>query len=258
MLDKQALGLVEGKTCIVTGGAGSIGLATVRTLLAEGARVMLVDLDADKLAGLVRDLGTDRAAFVAADVTDVLQTRRYVSETVARFGKIDVLFSNAGNDGPLMPITEYPEDLFDKIIATHVRGCFLACKYVIPQMNDGGSIVITASIVGVKGVPGNCSYVAAKHALMGLMRCVAREVAARRIRVNSVNPGPVDNVFMRTAEKTMSTLLGRDAGEWFDEQIPLGRHARPEEIAQAVCFLASDRSSYTSGTALMVDGAFCA
>jgi NAD(P)-dependent dehydrogenase (short-subunit alcohol dehydrogenase family) len=177
---------------------------------------------------------------------------------VARFGKIDVLFSNAGNDGPLMPITEYPEDLFDKIIATHVRGCFLACKYTIPQMNDGGSIIITASIVGVKGVPGNCSYVAAKHALMGLMRCVAREVAARRIRVNSVNPGPVDNVFMRTAEKTMSTLLGRDAGEWFDEQIPLGRHARPEEIAQAVCFLASDRSSFTSGSALMVDGAFCA
>ena len=103
-----------------------------------------------------------------------------------------------------MPITEYPEDLFDEIIATHVRGCFLSCKYSIPQMNDGGSIIITASIVGVIGVPGNCSYVAAKHALMGLMRCVAKEVAPRGIRVNSVNPGPVDNVFMRTAEKTMS------------------------------------------------------
>lgn len=163
VLATQASGLVEGKTCIVTGGAGSIGLAAARTLLAEGAKVMLVDLDADKLKRTVRELATDKAAFVAA-----------------------------------------------------------------------------------------------KHALMGLMRCVAREVAARRIRVNSVNPGPVDNVFMRTAEKTMSQLLGRDAGEWFDEQIPLGRHARPEEIAQAVCFLASDRSSYTSGTALMVDGAFCA
>jgi NAD(P)-dependent dehydrogenase (short-subunit alcohol dehydrogenase family) len=139
-----------------------------------------------------------------------------------------------------------------------VRGCFLSCKYTIPQMNDGGSIIITSSIVGIKGVPGNCSYVAAKHALMGLMRCVSKEVAARRIRVNSVNPGPVDNVFMRTAEKTMTQILGRDAGEWFDEQIPLGRHARPEEIAQAVCFLASERSSFTSGTALMVDGAFCA
>ena len=107
----QASGLVEGKTCIVTGGAGSIGLATVRTLLAEGAKVMLVDFDADKLKRTVRELGTDNAAFVAADVTDAAQTRNYVNETVARWGKIDVLFSNAGNDGPLMPITEYPEDL---------------------------------------------------------------------------------------------------------------------------------------------------
>ncbi len=252
------MGLVEGKTCIVTGAAGSIGLATVKVLLAEGAKVMLVDLDADKLAHVVRELGTNKAAFVPADVTDSAQTRRYVDETVSYWGKVDVLFSNAGNDGPLMPITEYPEDLFDRIIATHVRGCFLACKYTIPQMNDGGSIIITSSIVGVKGVPHNCSYVAAKHALMGLMRCVSKEVAPRRIRVNSVNPGPVDNVFMRTAEKTMSDMLGRDAGEWFDEQIPLGRHAVPEEIAQAVCFLSSDRSSYTSGTALMVDGGFCA
>ena len=127
----QASGLVEGKTCIVTGGAGSIGLATVRALLAEGAKVMLVDLDTDKLKHTVRELGTDNAAFVAADVTDAAQTRNYVEETVARWGKIDVLFSNAGNDGPLMPITEYPEDLFDKIIATHVRGCFLSCKYTI-------------------------------------------------------------------------------------------------------------------------------
>ena len=252
------MGLVEGKTCIVTGAAGSIGLATVKVLLAEGAKVMLVDLDADKLAHVVRELGTNKAAFVPADVTDSAQTRRYVDETVLYWGKVDVLFSNAGNDGPLMPITEYPEDLFDRIIATHVRGCFLACKYTIPQMNDGGSIIITSSIVGVKGVPHNCSYVAAKHALMGLMRCVSKEVAPRRIRVNSVNPGPVDNIFMRTAEKTMSDMLGRDAGEWFDEQIPLGRHAMPEEIAQAVCFLSSDRSSYTSGTALMVDGGFCA
>jgi len=113
-LATQASGLVEGKTCIVTGGAGSIGLATVRALLAEGAKVMLVDLDTDKLEHTVRELGTDNAAFVAADVTDAAQTRNYVEETVARWGKIDVLFSNAGNDGgPLMPITEYPEDLFD-------------------------------------------------------------------------------------------------------------------------------------------------
>jgi len=251
------VGLVEGKTCIVTGGAGSLGLASVRALLAEGAKVMLVDLDADKLAGIVRELATDRAAFVAADVTDAAQTRNYVDQTVARWGKIDVLFSNAGNEGPLLPVTEYPEDAFDRIVATHVRGGFLACKYTIPQMNDGGSIIITSSIVGVRGAAGNCAYGTAKHALMGLMRCVARE-APRRIRINTINPGPVDDEFMRIAERTMSQELGRDAGHWFDENIPLGRHAEPQEIAQAVCFLASDRSSYTSGTALMVDGAFCA
>jgi NAD(P)-dependent dehydrogenase (short-subunit alcohol dehydrogenase family) len=255
---EEAVGLVEDKTCIVTGGAGSLGLASARVLLAEGAKVMLVDLDAEKLGRTVRELATNRASFVAADVADAAQTRNYVGETVARWGKVDVLFSNAGNDGPLMPITEYPEDLFDRIMATHVRGGFLACKYTIPQMNDGGSIIITSSTVGVKGVPFNCSYVAAKHALMGLVRCVAKEVAPRRIRVNSVNPGPVDNAFMRTAEKSMSQMLGRDAGDWFDEQIPFGRHAEPDEIAQAVCFLASDRSKYTSGNALMVDGAFCA
>src|SRR5271169_2469909 len=137
---------------------------------------MLVDLDADKQAHTFRELGTDKAAFVAADVTDAAQTRKYVDDTVARWGKIDVLFSNAGDDGPLMPITEYPEDQFDRIMATHVRGCFLACKYTIPHMNDGGSIIITSSTVGVKGVPGNCAYVAAKHALMGLMRGTAKEV----------------------------------------------------------------------------------
>src|SRR5271170_6136346 len=107
---EETVGLVEDKTCIVTGGAGSLGLASVRVLLAEGASVMLVDLDADKLARTVRELGTNRAAFVAADVTDAAQTRKYVGETVKLWGKIDVLFSNAGNDGPLSPITEYPED----------------------------------------------------------------------------------------------------------------------------------------------------
>lgn len=255
---EEFLGLVEGKTCIVTGGAGSLGFASARALVAEGAKVMLVDLDGDRLAKAARELGADRAAFVAANVTDAEQTRRYVAETVALWGKIDVLFSNAGNDGPLSPITDYPEDLFDQIIATHVRGCFLALKYTIPHMNDGGSIIVTSSTVGLKGVPGNCSYVAAKHALMGIVRCVCKEVAPRRIRVNSVNPGPVDNPFMRTAEKTLSQVIGRDAGKWFDEQIPFGRHAKPEEIAQAVCFLASDRSSYTTGMPLLVDGGFIA
>jgi NAD(P)-dependent dehydrogenase (short-subunit alcohol dehydrogenase family) len=121
-------------------------------------------------------------------------------------------------------------------------------------MKDGGSVIITSSITGVKGVPGTTAYTAAKHALMGIMRVVAKEVAPRRIRVNSVNPGPVDNSFMRTAEESMTKLMGRDAGDFFDELIPLGRHSDPKEVAEAVLFLASARSSYITGAPIMVDG----
>jgi len=252
------MGQLDGKVCIVTGAAGSIGFATTQLMLQEGARIMLVDLSKDRLKQAMATLGRDRADYIVADVTQADHVRNYVDQTVTKWGKVDILFSNAGNDGPIIPTVDYPEDLFDKIIATHVRGCFLACKYAIPQMNDGGSIVITSSITGVKGVAGNCSYVAAKHALVGLMRCIAKEVAPRRIRVNTVNPGPIDNEFMRIAERSMSQLIGRDAGRMFDEIIPLGRHGLPEEVARAVLFLASDQSSFTSGSTLMVDGAMCA
>lgn len=252
------MGELDGKVCVVTGAAGSIGLATVRAMVKHGASVMMVDISADRLKAAATTLDPKRVDAVVADVTDAGATRNYFTRAVERFGSIDVLFSNAGIDGKLMPITEYPEDLFDAIIASHIRGGFLACKYGLPHIKDGGSIIITSSIVGLKGVPGNCSYVMAKHALTGLMRGLAREVAHRRIRVNTVNPGPIDNDFMRTAEKHMSALIGRDAGDFFDEQIPLHRHGNPDEVAEAVCFLASDRSSYTSGSALMVDGGFCA
>lgn len=252
------MGCLDGKVCIVTGAAGSIGLATTQLMLQEGAKVMLVDLSEDRLNQAAAVLDSERTDYAIADVTHAAQVRNYVDRTVARWRKIDVLFSNAGNDGPIIPTIDYPEDLFDKIVATHVRGCFLACKYAIPQMHDGGSIVITSSITGVKGVAGNCSYVAAKHALVGLMRCIAKEVAPRGIRVNTVNPGPIDNDFMRTAERSMSCLLGRDAGKMFDEIIPLKRHGLPDEVARAVLFLASGQSSYTSGSTLMVDGAMCA
>lgn len=255
---EECVGELDGKVCVVTGAAGSIGLATVKAMLREGARVMMVDFNADGLRTAAGTLDPARVDSVVADVTDAAQTRNYFARTVERFGPIDVLFSNAGLDGKLMPITEYPEDLFDKIVASHVRGGFLACKYGLPHMKDGGSIIITSSIVGLKGVPGNCSYVMSKHALTGLMRGLAREAAPRRIRVNTVNPGPIDNDFMRTAEVHMSRLIGKDAGEFFDEQIPLHRHGKPEEVAEAVCFLASDRSSYTNGSAVMVDGGFLA
>ena len=132
----------------MTGGAGSIGLATARLFLREGAKVMLIDLDEAGLEAAVRLLDDGNVATVAADAGDASATRDYIERTVQKFGAIDVLFSNAGNQGPVVPVTEYPEDAFDNQISVHVRGAFLARKYGLPSMRDGGSLIITSSVVG--------------------------------------------------------------------------------------------------------------
>ena len=250
------MGLLEGKNCIVTGGAGSLGQATARLFLAEGARVMLVDLREDDLRRAAEALAAaDGAlAWAAADVTQAAMVEGFVASTVARFGRIDVLFSNAGIFGTVAPIADYPEDVFDAVYAVHVKGAFLACKYAVPQMNDGGSIVIASSVAGTRGDPGVHGYITAKHAQIGLMRCLAKELAPRRIRVNTIHPGPIDNDFQAEVETSLGAIIGRDATQFFDEQIPLGRHGRPEEIARSVLYLASQQSSFTTGAMLMVDG----
>ena len=252
------MGKLDGKVCIITGGAGSLGLAAARLFLAEGARVMLVDrnnADPEKAAGA---LGTANAAATVADVARANDVRNFVAATTDRWGKIDVLFSNAGNFGTVAPIDSYPEEVFDAVQAVHVRGAFLACKYTVPQMNDGGSIIITSSIVGVTGAPGVYGYVTAKHAQVGLMRSLAKELASRRIRVNTLHPGPIDNTFQAAVEADLSKAMGRDATAYLNEAIPLGRHAAPEEIARSALYLASDDSTFTTGMTLMVDGGMSA
>jgi NAD(P)-dependent dehydrogenase (short-subunit alcohol dehydrogenase family) len=248
------LGLLDGKTCIVTGGAGSLGLAAARLFLEQGAQVALVDRDAAALATNADGFDRKRVALIGADVSRADDTRRYVGATVERFGAIHVLFSNAGNFGTVAPIQDYPEDVFDAVLAVHVKGAFLACKYAVPHMNDGGSIVITSSVAGTRGDPGVHGYITAKHAQIGLMRCLAKELAPRRIRVNSIHPGPIDNSFQRDVEAGLTPIIGRDGGAFFNEMIPLGRHGSPEEIARSVLYLASDQSSFTTGAMLMVDG----
>lgn len=257
------MGQLQNKTCIITGGAGSIGWASAALFLQEGARVMLVDLHAAELDGAaarLQALGVpaERIAVHSADVGLAADVAGYVAAAVARFGKIDVLFSNAGNAGAIAPIAAYPEDVFDEVYRVHVKGAFLACKYGIPQMNDGGSIVITSSVVGLMGSPGPYAYISAKHAQVGLMRSVAKEVAARRIRVNTIHPGPTENAFQAGIEQQLSNILGRDATAFLDELIPLHRHAQPEEIARAVLFLASGQSSFVTGATLAVDGGMTA
>jgi NAD(P)-dependent dehydrogenase (short-subunit alcohol dehydrogenase family) len=248
------MGLLDGKTCIVTGGAGSIGLATARLFLAEGARVMLADLVQDALKAALQGLDPNRSAVVVTDVTRGDSVQGCVEATVSRWGKIDVLFSNAGNFGVVAPIESYPEDVFDAVYAVHVKGALLMAKYAVPQMNEDGAIVITSSVAGARGDPGVYAYIAAKHAQVGLMRCLAKELAPRRIRVNTIHPGPVDNSFQAAVENQVSGIIGRDATRFFNEMIPLGRHGSPDEIARSVLYLASAQSSFTTGAMLMVDG----
>jgi NAD(P)-dependent dehydrogenase (short-subunit alcohol dehydrogenase family) len=246
---------MDGKICVVTGAAGSIGLASAKLFAAEGARVTLVDREPGALASAAQAIGAaDRVAWQAADVADAAATQRYIAETVKRFGKIDVLFSNAGVSGAIAPITDYPDELFDRVIAVNVRASFLACKYGLPQMNDGGSIIITSSIMGVKANPNIVGYATSKHAVIGLMRVVAKEVAPRGIRVNVLAPGPVDNSFQADIEKRLSDVIGIDATEMINRNIPLGRHASADEIARTALFLASDASSFSTGGVYMADG----
>jgi NAD(P)-dependent dehydrogenase (short-subunit alcohol dehydrogenase family) len=261
--ESAAMRQLESKTCIVTGGAGSIGLASARVFLEEGARVMLVDLHEGGLVRAVDSLTAaglprERMAMRTADVTRAADVSGFVDATVARWGKLDVLFSNAGNAGAIGPIESYPEDVFDDVYRVHVKGAFLACKYALPRMNDGGSIVITSSVVGLMGSPGPYAYITAKHAQVGLMRSVAKEVAARRIRVNTIHPGPTRNRFQAEIERDLSGIMGRDATAVLDELIPLHRHAEPEEIARAVLFLASAQSSFITGVTLAVVGGMTA
>jgi len=255
-MEGKTMGIMAGKVCVITGGAGSLGFESARLLLQEGAKVMLVDCNEENLARASKTLNasTDSLGTTKANVADTQETQKYIHQTVSRWGKIDVLFSHAGISGAIKPITEYPEEVFDAVMAINIRGTFLACKYGLPQMNDGGSIIITSSIMGVTADPGVCAYVTSKHALVGLMRTVAKEAALRKIRVNVVAPGPIDNSFQSKIEDRLSEVVGEDGTEFLNRVIPLGRHGRAEEVARMVLFLASDQSSFSTGSVFMSDG----
>ena len=245
---------LDGKTCIVTGGAGSLGAAAARLFVEHGANVLLVDRDETGLEKAAASLPAESVATIAADVSQADGAATYAALALARFGGIDVLFSNAGNFGTVAPIADYPDDVFDAVMAVHVRGAYLAAKHVSPHMRRGGSIVITSSVAGVRGDAGVYAYITAKHAQVGLMRCLAKELAPRGIRVNTIHPGPVDNGFQLDVEKGLGAAMGVDGTAFFNGLIPLGRHGSPEEIARSILYLASDDSSFVTGATLMVDG----
>jgi NAD(P)-dependent dehydrogenase (short-subunit alcohol dehydrogenase family) len=144
--------------------------------------------------------------------------------------------------------------VFRRVLDVHVLGAFLVLKHGLPRLSDGGSVIITSSVVGLTGAPGSCAYVTAKHAQVGLMRTAAREVAGRGIRVNTIHPGPTDTPFQQAIEVAATGAPAQEAARAFDAMIPLGRHASPDEIARSVLYLASGDSSFMTGSTLAVDG----
>lgn len=243
--------LLEGKRAIVTG-AGSergIGLATARVFARHGARVALLDLDAEGLARSARELGGDPLTCVC-DVTDAKSCRRAVDAVIAEFGGIDVLVNNAG----VVHGTRF-EDIrreeYDQVLDVNLRGNFQMAQAVVPHMRDrgNGAIVCVSSIAGRSGggVFGSSHYAAAKSGIFGLAKGLARELAPHGIRVNAVAPGPIDNDFTRgkmTPEDKARIAKG----------IPMGRLGTPDEVAKVILFLASDLSSYVTGVVLDVNG----
>jgi NAD(P)-dependent dehydrogenase (short-subunit alcohol dehydrogenase family) len=222
--------------------------------VAEGAQVLLVDLDEAALEAAAASIGGDAVAWTVADVTSSEQVHSAVTEAVQRFGRLDVVFANAGIFGVVASVTDYPVDVFERVIAVNVVGSFLVAQHALAVMERGGSLIINSSVVGLTSDSGISAYATSKHAVVGLMRTAAKEMAAQGIRVNTLHPGPTDNDFQHAIEIEAVGAPQPQASEAFEQMIPLARHATPDEIAAAVVFLASDESSFMTGATLAVDG----
>jgi NAD(P)-dependent dehydrogenase (short-subunit alcohol dehydrogenase family) len=251
---------LENKVAIITGGAGGIGQGVARLFVAEGAKVLLVDVDRDALTSLVASLGEANASACVADVSDPADAECYVRTAVDRCGRIDALLSNAGVEGRVVPLVDYPVEAFDKVLAVNVRGVFLSLKYTIPVMMKagGGSIVITSSIAGLRGSAGLSAYAASKHAVIGMMRSAALEYASAGVRINTIHPAPIETRMMDALEQQLAPGAVVQARTAFETAIPMGRYGTPEEVARLAMFLVSDESCYCSGGLYPVDGGMSA
>jgi NAD(P)-dependent dehydrogenase (short-subunit alcohol dehydrogenase family) len=251
----MALRGLNGKVVVVTGGGAGIGAATARRLAEEGMRVVVVDWDGDAAGRVAAELPDDSLA-VTADVSSEDDVTRFVSAAVGRFGRIDAALLNAGLGGDMGPLATSTTENFDRVFAINVRGCYLSLRavlQVILAQEDGGAIVTTASALSLMGGQMYATYTATKHAILGLTRSVALEVARAGIRVNALCPGYIDTHLMRLAEDA----IGGDrevARSTMESGIPLGRYGQPEEMAAMAAWLLSDDASYATGGHFSVDG----
>ena len=245
---------LQDKVALITGGESGIGLATARLFVSEGANVHLVGIEEEKLTAAIRELGGENASSSMADVTDEDAVVGAVASGVDRYGRFDVVVSNAGISGAVSEIVDYPSDVFGRTLAVHILGGFHVLKHTIPHVSDGGSIIITSSVVGLIGAPGVSGYIAAKHGQVGLMRTAAKELAPRRIRVNTIHPGPTSTPFQDDIEMRATRLPQEEAAKAFDGMIPLGRHTTVDEIAYGMLYLASDESAVMTSHTFAIDG----
>src|SRR6201987_4501884 len=247
-----------GKVALVTGGGNGIGRAACVAFAKQGAKVVAVDRDgtaAEATAGIIRQSGGDALA-VTADVTKSAEVKAYVKAAIDKYGRIDCFFNNAGIEGKVSQIVDYDEAVFDAVIGVNVKGVFLGLKHVLAEMirQGGGAVVNTASVAGLVATPGMPAYVASKHAMIGLTKTAAGEVARQGVRVNAVCPGPVDTRMIHSLEAQLNPSDPASVSRRYQSAIPMGRYVKPEEIANTVLFLCSDLASAITGAQYVIDG----
>lgn len=247
---------LAGKTAIITGGAGGIGRAAAELFMENGCNVVAVDIEEDSLRSWCEGINSDQAAYCVADVSKPEDNADMVATAEEKFGGVDILLANAGIEGQVKSILEYDDDMYDRVMAVNVKGVWHGLRAVVPAMIErgGGSIVITSSVAGLRGSPSIAAYSSSKHAVIGLMRSAAKEFASANIRVNTVNPSPVETRMMRSLEGGMNPAGAAQAKARIASSIPMRRYAEPREIAQAMLFLSSDDASWITGAVHAVDG----
>jgi NAD(P)-dependent dehydrogenase (short-subunit alcohol dehydrogenase family) len=246
----QNMGKLDGKTALVTGGNSGIGLATAKSFVNEGAYVFITGRRELELAAAVKEIGRNVTG-VQGDVANLGDLDRLFARIEQEKGRLDIVFANAGI-AKYGRLGEISEELYDAIFDINVKGLLFTVQKALPLLPDGASIILNASIVASKGFSSNSVYSATKAAIRSFARTWTTDLKDRRIRVNAVSPGTIDTPGL--SDLLASSETGEQRKKMIASSVPLGRFGRPDEIARAVVFLASDDSSYITGTELFVDG----